>query len=210
MRYLKLILFLIILFPFSVDAALCSNSDKLRLQKLAQNITTSYDYVEENGDATFTFTFNNLSSELYLINTRNGRRFDYSGEELVLGGFYDGMSYKFEVRTTNIYCDSSALYYIYITTPSYNRYYNDPICNNLDYKYCNKWQKNTFSYEEFIKNIEDYKKSLILSDNNIVVEPGLFDILIEFYSKYYFIILPTIIIIGTTYIIVQKKKNDLF
>lgn len=210
MRYLKIILFLIILFPFCVEAALCDYSEKIRLQKLAQNITYSYDYVEEYRDATFTFTFYNLTSDLYLVNTRDDRRFDYSGEELVLGGFYDGTNYKFEVRATNSFCDSAALYYIYITTPSYNPYYNDPICENLDYKYCNKWQKNTLTYEEFVRNVENYKKTTLIPPDDVQDERGLFDMIIDFYSEYYYIILPAIIVIGITYIVIQRRKNDLF
>lgn len=213
MRYLKLILFMAILFPFSVDAALCDNAEKIRLQSLAQNITYSYDYIEENGNVSFTFTFNNMHSDLYLIDTKNKTTFNYSGEELVLGGFKDGTSYKFEVRTTNVFCNSSTLYYIYITTPAYNPYYSDPICIGLDYKYCNKWQKNTFSYDDFIKDVENYKQSLIEQPEQIEDVKGIFDTIIEFYSKYYYIILPIIIGLGLIYIIIlmiKRKRNDLF
>lgn len=210
MKYLKLILFIIILFPFSVNAALCEYSERTRLQKIAQNVTYSYDYIEENGNVTFTFKFNNLTSDLYLVDTINKTNFNYSGEELVLGGFKADTSYKFAVRTTNMFCDSSALYYIYITTPAYNRYYNDPICNGLDYKYCNKWHKNNFTYEEFIRNIENYKQSLIEEPIDVEEVEGIFDKIIEFYSKYYYIILPIIIVGGITYIFINRKKNDLF
>lgn len=210
MRYLKILLFIIILLPFSVKAALCDYSEKIRLQRLAQNITYSYDYIEDRKEATFTFTFNNLNNELYLVDTRNNKRFDYSGEELVLGGFYDDKSYKFEVRTTNTYCDSTALYYIYITTPAYNPYYNDPICEGLDYKYCNKWQKNTFSYDEFINDINTYKQTLIIEPSNKEEIKGIFDYIIEIYSRYYYIVLPLIIIASITYIIIERKRNNLF
>ena len=51
----------------NVKGLICDNAAKVRLQKLAQNITTSYDYVESNGMVTFDITFNNLSNELYLV-----------------------------------------------------------------------------------------------------------------------------------------------
>ena len=214
MRYLKLILFMVILIPFSVDADICDYSEKVRLQTLAQNITYSYDYVEENGNVSFTITFNNMHSDLYLINSNNDSVFNYSGEELVLGGFKDNTSYKFEVRTNNIFCNSSALYYIYITTPTYNPYYSDPICVGIEeYKYCNKWQKNPYSYKQFIEHAEDYKNSLIEQPKQEEVVKGIFDIIIDFYCKYYYIILPTVIVLGLIYIIIlmiRRKRNDLF
>ena len=92
----------------------------------------------------------------------------------------------------------------------YNQYYNDPICNGVTYKYCNKWQKNDFTYEEFIKNVEEYKntKNIIVEEPNEV--KGIFDYIMEFYISYYYIILPTIILISVIYIYINRKKNDLF
>lgn len=210
MRYLKYLLFLIILFPMNVKGLICDNAAKVRLQKLAQNITTSYDYVESNGMVTFDITFNNLSNELYLVDVFNKRNFNYSGNTLVLGGFQSGTNYKFEVRSTNVYCDGSVLYYLYVTTPSYNPYYTNPICNGISYKYCNKWQKNDFTYEEFIKNVEEYKKTL---DKETIIKEdikGIFDYIIDFYISYYYIVLPIIIIVSLFYILINRKKNDLF
>ena len=210
MRYLKYLLCLIILFPITVNGLVCDNTTKVRLQKLAQNITTSYDYIEQDGNVIFDITFNNLNSELYLVDVVNEREYYYSGNVLQLGGFKSGTSYKFEVRTTNIFCNGPALYYLYVTTPHYNQYYNDPICNGVTYKYCNKWQKNDFTYEEFIKNVEEYKntKNIIVEEPNEV--KGIFDYIMEFYISYYYIILPTIILISVIYIYVNRKKNDLF
>ena len=110
-------------------------------------------------------------------------------------------------------CDSSVIYYIYVATPAYNPYYSDPICEGVNYKYCNKWQKNTLSYEEFIRNVEEYKnkKDVIEIDDNV---KGIFDIILEFYINNYYIILPTLIIIILIYIvinsIINRKKNNLF
>lgn len=210
MKYLKILICLIILFPICVKGAICSNADKVRLQKLAQNITTDYDYEEKDGNVIFSFNFHNLNNDLYLVDTKNDKRYYYSGEKLTLGGFNSDTTYKFGVRSSNVLCDSSVLYYIYITTPAYNPYYNDPICNGISYKYCNKWQKNTFSYEEFIKNVEDFKiiNKEIIGENDV---KGLFDIILDFYIKYYYIILPIFIVIIIIYIfIIDRKKNNLF
>lgn len=213
MKYLKLLICLIVLFPICVKGAICSNSDKIRLQQLAKNITTSYDYVENNGNVVFSINFYNLNSELYLVDTKSNNKYYYTGETLNLGGYSSNTNYKFAVRSSNIMCDSSVIYYIYVATPAYNPYYNDPICEGVNYKYCNKWQRNTLSYEDFVKNVEEYKnrKSVIEVDDNV---KGIFDIILEFYINNYYIILPILIVIIIVYIvinsIINRKKNNLF
>lgn len=210
MRYLKYILFLIILCPSYVNAAVCDNATKVRLQSLAQNITTSYDYIEENDNVTFNINFRNLSSELYITDITNGNKYYYNGSERSVTGFLPDTTYKFEVRSIDVLCSGKALYYIYVTTPAYNKYYKDPICNGVNHKYCNKWQKVTLSYEQFIEEIEKYKYIPEEEINNNENIKGIFDYITEFYLKTYYIILPLVIIICIIFIIVDRKKNSLF
>lgn len=214
MKYLKLLICLIVLSPIYVKGAVCDNSTKVRLQQIAQNVTYSYDYVESGNSVAFYISFYNLSNELYLVDIKNDKSYYYSGETLTLGNFNSDTNYKFEVRSSNLLCDSSALYYIYVATPAYNQYYNDPVCNGVNYKYCNKWQKNTLSYDDFVKNVENFKnkKDVTIDDDKTV--KGLFDIILEFYVNYYYIILPILIILSFIYIIIKslidRKKNSLF
>ena len=212
MKYLKFIICLVILFPISVNGAACDNANKVRLQKIAQNITTNYDYIETNGSVTFQINFYNLNSEIYLVDTRNNAKY-YSDNVLSLNGFENDKNYKFEVRSSNVLCDSSVLYYLYVATPAYNPYYNDPICENISYKYCNKWQKNTLTYDEFVKSVSEFKNSKNETIDKVEVK-GIFDIILDFYIKNYYIILPLIIVVITIFIIVKsiidKRKNSLF
>lgn len=210
MRYLKIFIYLIILSPLCVKGLVCDNTTKVRLQKLAQNITTSYDYGEQNGTVTFNITFLNLNSELYLVDTVNEKDIYYSDTSLTLNGFESGKNYKFEVRSTDPFCSGSVLYYIYVTTPYFNPYYNDPICEGVSYKYCNKWQKNDLSYDEFIENVQNYKKEIIVKPDNPENIKGIFDYLIDFYVSYYYIVLPIIILSIIIYIVVARKKDSLF
>lgn len=209
MRYLKGLICLIILSPLCVKALICDNADVIRLQKLAKNITTSYDYVENNSSVQFSITFENVSNELYLKNSSSGEEF-YADGEFTLNNYSAGENYKFEVRSTNALCNTKALSYIYVNLPPYNPYYNDPICNGVSYKYCNKWQKNTLSYDEFIQDVTNYKNSLITNDEKPQQIKGLFDYIVEFYANYYFIILPVIIIFGVIGITIYTKKTSLF
>lgn len=209
MRYLKGLICLIILSPLCVKALICDNADVIRLQKLAKNITTSYDYVENNSSAQFSITFENVSNELYLKNSSSGEEF-YGDGEFTLNNYSAGENYKFEVRSTNALCNTKALSYIYVNLPPYNPYYNDPICNGVSYKYCNKWQKNTLSYDEFVQDVTNYKNSLITNDEKSQQIKGLFDYIVEFYANYYFIILPVIILFSVIGITVYTKKTSLF
>ena len=209
MRYLKGLICLIILSPLCVKALICDNADVIRLQKLAKNITTSYDYVENNSSVQFSITFENVSNELYLKNSSSGEEF-YGDGEFTLNNYSAGENYKFEVRSTNALCNTKALSYIYVNLPPYNPYYNDPICNGVSYKYCNKWQKNTLSYDEFVQDVTNYKNSLITNDEKSQQIKGLFDYIVEFYANYYFIILPVLILFSVIGITVYTKKNRLF
>ena len=96
---LKIFIYLIILSPLCVKGLVCDNTTKVRLQKLAQNITTSYDYVEQNGTVNFNITFLNLNSELYLVDTVNEKDIYYSDTSLTLNGFESGknLNLKLEV-----------------------------------------------------------------------------------------------------------------
>ena len=49
LKYILLLLFFII-YPTTTKAAICSDSEIVELQNIAKNISTSYDYVEENGN----------------------------------------------------------------------------------------------------------------------------------------------------------------
>ena len=209
MRYLKGLICLIILSPLCVKALICDNADVIRLQKLAKNITTSYDYVENNSSVQFSITFENVSNELYLKNSSSGEEF-YGDGEFTLNNYSAGENYKFEVRSTNALCNTKALSYIYVNLPPYNPYYNDPICNGVSYKYCNKWQKNTLSYDEFVQDVTNYKNSLITIYETSQQIKGLFDYIVEFYANYYFIILPVLILFSVIGITVYTKKNRLF
>lgn len=217
MREYKLfimLILLIILFPIKANALVCSNQDMVKLKSEAQNITTTYDYKEENNNVTFNITFSNLNTDLYLLETIEKKSYYYIGNEMTLTGYKAGESYKFKVYATNSLCDTDALYTVYVTLPYYNNYYKDELCKGIeDYELCQKWIKNKITYDEFKNKITDYKKVIDKEDNNPdknKTVKGIFDYLIEFYIKYYYIVLPLIIIISVVYVYKNNKKNDLF
>ena len=212
MKKIYLLLFLVILLPINAKALSCSNADSVRYQALAQNINYTYDYVEENNTVYFNITLSNLSSELYIYDVYKNSTYNYSQNEILLGNYKPGKTFKFKVYSTNTSC-SDVLYTIYISTPYYNSYYSHPLCNGLDnYKYCQKWTNVTIDYNTFVSAVNSYKES-IKSDNDIVKPEEyntLFDYILEYYMKYYYIGLPVIIIGSLLYIFIKNKKDRLF
>jgi len=209
---LTLVLFLFIC-PNIANA--CSNSDEVKYQELAKNISYSYDYIEENGNISFNVTFSNINENLYLYDYTNDVVHDRIGDEMTLTGFSQGNSYKFGVYTSDIAsgCVGNTMYIMYVNIPYYNPYYQDELCKGIeDYKFCNKWLNMNITYDTFKNNVLKYKESLTeekKQNENQKVE-GFFDKLVSFYVDYYYIILPLLIIISVVYIRIYNKKHDLF
>lgn len=211
-KILSIFILFVILFPINSKALLCSDKEKVKFQELAKNITTTYDYIEKNNQATFNITFSNIPEGFRIYDYVNKKEYGYSASEIILSGFKSGRSYRFDYYTSDVLCQYDNLYTSYINLPYYNPYYKDSICNGLNYKYCNKWQKIDMNYEEFVSNVNEYKKSLEIIDNTINEKEvkGFFDYIMEFYIKYYYIVLPLFIIVSISYIIYYNKKQDLF
>lgn len=215
MKHCKWVIFilLVILFPMNTKALMCSNADKVKFQDMAQNITSTYSYVENNGNVNFSITLSNIPEKFIIKDANNDKIYNYTSSEITLNGFDYGKSYRFDIYVDDINCFLDKIYSIYVSLPAYNIYYNDEVCEGIEsYKYCNKWQSIPFTYDDFIANVTDYRLSLYkLEDlDDYYSYNGMFDTVIEFYVKYYYIILPAIIMIGLFGIYRYNKKNDLF
>lgn len=211
-KFLTAFILLIILSPINSKALVCSDKEKVKFQELAKNIATTYNYTETNNQVTFNITFSNIPEGFRIYDYVNKVEHPYTASEITLNGYQAGVSYRFDYYTNDILCQYSRLYSSYINLPSYNPYYNDNICSNLDYKYCNKWQKINMSYDEFIKDVTEYRKSLEIIEKGPNVDDikGIFDYIIEIYIKYYYIILPLFIGFAIFYIIYYNRKQNFF
>lgn len=211
-KYSLLIILSFILVPITIKGAVCSNSEKVTYQSLAKNISMSYEYTEENENAQFYATFTNVPEGFYLKNLDTKETYYYTGSEMTIGGLEQGKKYRYGIYTTAFGCDSILLYTHYLNLPYYNPYYKDEICSGIEnFKYCNKWINKKITYEEFKENVGKY----LNKNNNVEKEEkieniSLFDILIDFYLKYYIFVLPIIIVIGIVIIRKYNKKQDLF
>lgn len=211
-KIICLVIGLTILLPGHVNGAMCTNEDKLKFQELARNITANYEYVEENGDVTFTIKFNNIPEGFIIYNFTDDKKYENPGSELVVPA-EKNKSYKFNIFTSDIACHLSPLHNIYITVPGYNKYYNDDLCEGIeDYKLCYKWLNMTMEYDDWKKEVNKYIEKLNKKEEKKEkeIEKGIFETIFDFINTYYLILIPGIIILFVLIRIIYNKKHDLF
>ena len=202
-------LFLMVFLPYKVNA-LCSDSEIIRLQNIAKNINYSYEYDET--EEKFSITFTNLNDEIIIRSSTTGR--SYNGiKEIKINDFISG-NYKFNIYAKDNKCTKDILATKYIELPYYNVFYNSELCDGINnYSYCQKWQKNSVSYDVWYSKVTKYRNSIKEVKKEEIDNSGLFDkignIIMKFYVNYYYIILPLIIIILCSIIYAKNKKEEL-
>ncbi len=232
--YLILSFLCLCILPFRVKAASCDYQQLAKLKQYANNIHYDYSYTETNNTVKFSVRFANISEHVILQDLSTGQTYT-NMNEMVINGLNDGKTYSFIVKAstipastytyteyidgtwiekeyTSIYADDCAnveLKRIYVTLPTYNPYYNLPVCDGLDdYDMCFKWQKHELSKEEFEREVMEYKKKKIVEEQEEKEqEPTLLEQFILLYTKYYYIPL-TLIIVVCGLLIYKEKRNE--
>jgi hypothetical protein len=228
MKQLKYVLIFVILvfIPNIAKAEECSVTNTSRLKKIASNITTKYDYVENlpttgYGNVDFTATISNVISDIYIMKVDdyyNKIGTVYYGDgnnQVIISGLSAGKSYHFVAfGNTGEGCTGTLVYEFYVTTPSYNKYYINTLCKKVpDYKYCQKWVNFNLTEEEFTKNVKQYIKSLEVEETPPEEEKPedqyqLFIKIMEFLTKYDIPIFGSIVILSTIGIVIYRKKDN--
>lgn len=152
----------------------CSSSDKERLQKLANNISV---IVEEenngNGNIVFSATFTGISDDIRIFNPKNWMYYRNLSNsdigEVTINNLYQGTSYRFEIYSSTGACSFKIFRTITLSIPKYNKYYSDPICENVkEYKLCQKWIDNdNMPYDEFLNKVNNYIEESKKENNNL-------------------------------------------
>ncbi len=213
----NILLFLIILFPFSIKAEeiyTCDYKEKARLNAIASNITISTDYVEKNNSVEFSVIISNLHPDVYIIDTVKNVTYYYNENqsnpnEIKISGYKDGINVRYEVYSVKNICRENLLTNKYVTFPPYNKYYNDPLCKDLsNFVLCKKWVKVNYKYDEFKEQIEKHLKQKGKEKETPEEVDDYFNKFIEFYVKYYIYILPSIIILGFIGIFILDRKKE--
>jgi hypothetical protein len=203
----KTIIIILLMFPIIVKAQ-CSNQEMTKYKTLAGNITSSYEYNQENN--TFTAIIGNVHSDLYLRDTTNNNEYRPANpgiNEIRISNLEPGKNKKITIQPQNSGCSSFSILTLYITPPYYNKYYTDPICENNDNKLCSKWANTeALSYEKFVETIKNTTEEQIQEEQEPELEEKKYSFL-EFLADYYIVILLTIIILGSISIYKIDKKN---
>jgi len=206
----KIVLLLIMFFVFSKNVnASCDYSQMARLKKIASNVNISYDYIITDNKPSFNITISNLTDDVYFHDLSRNKK--YYKKEFTLSGFKDGTTYKFYIKSNVKECKDTILLTKFVDLPQYNIYYGDLVCKGIeDYDLCQRWGKfKKLSYDDYIKAINAYKKSLI-KDEEIVIpkekEP-IINKIISIFINYYHVFLISIIIICLSIIMYLSKKD---
>lgn len=205
----KIIFFLILLISsMPTVKAECSDEEIIRLSKVANNITTSYEYEEKT--KSFNITFTNVNKSLVIKDVAHDKYYNES-VEFTIRNFKSG-DYKFSIEASDINCTEDILVTKYVNLPYYNKYYDTDDCKGIkEYSYCSKWVQKEISYNIFKKKITEYKESLNKEQKVEKIEEPLSEkikkVIVDIYVNYYYIILPVFITI-LCIIIYVKDKND--
>lgn len=209
---------LLVVIPSRVQGAdSCDNTLASRYQRIASNVNVTTTYQESNGSVSFQVIITNLTPEITIYDVSHDRYFHYGDNsenpgEIIVDGFEADRSYRFIVYATNSGdCDYGELYTYYANTPAYNQFSNDAVCQDVkEFKLCQKWLKTSLTYDEFVKQVNEYKASLEKKEPTKVSPtetPG-FN-LAQFLADYYYVLL-IIIILFVSGMIYWNEKHDTF
>lgn len=192
----------------------CDYSSIARMKNIINNINISYDYYFDGTSPYFSVTISNLTNDIYFYDTITGRNYFYS--ESINGDItifnYSGMPGKYMFYSNDYRCYGTYLNSKYYKFPSYNKYYTHPLCEDVpNFTLCQKWSYINYSEEEFKKQVDEYKNSkMVTEDEKIKVEyeKGFLDKLVDIYVEYYYLFYGAVIVVCLIIIFANYKKNS--
>lgn len=213
-KYIGIFLMLLFL-PLVKVKGICNNSQIVNMNKLAKNVTSSYEYYKEGDTIKFKVTLTNLDRSLLIYDGIKRKEYTNKSGEMTISGYEPGTTIRYLIFAKDTSCTDQTLATIYVNLPFYNPYYNDKLCEQVpDYKYCQKWVKMPFKYEKFKQNLEIEIKSREAKKQSekepIKEDYSIFSIIYSWYIQYYYIFLPLVILICALEMYHLNKKNQLF
>ena len=212
------ILLIILLLSLKIDAMAltyggCEYSAISRIKSLVSNINISYDYHIVDNTAYFDITLNNIPQDIYFMDTDTNIKYTYSdtnnGEITVYDHTKSSGSFKF--YSTLDKCYGISVGTKYYTLPIYNKYFKDEACLDIpEFSLCQKWSSINYTYDEFKKLVDEYKKKKNDSEENEDIpeyNKTIIDKAIDFYISYYYFILVGIILICIPIMLIKNRKD---
>lgn len=210
LKYIVFIVFLISLFVGEVDADVCDNDDIARLKEIAKLVTVTSDYIEEyektDNYGVYNVGVHGLTNEIYgeLISSSSITSFNYDDSDSNGDVEKEIISGKYKLYLYSSNCDNTLLRKVEVVLPVYNFFSTYDECkgiNENDLKVCNKFLDDNITYEDFIKNINEYKNKI---DKNKGAKE---ESLITKY-KYVFIIVGVVFVITIIFILIRNHKRN--
>lgn len=208
--FIYIIFFGFFLFPSLVSAE-CSDLEIQNLTKLASNIKSKYEHIEDNK---FKITFYNIPSDLYL--NSNGNVFASSSDNATVTkeGFFGGNTYKFSILSKiDSKCGFINVKNEEVKLPKFNPYSKKEECQKDKYKdleVCSEFIDKDLTEEEFnaaIKNVDtNIGNSAEKEENGNDMFHKILNIL---FMPYVYISL-IIIILTVVIIIIRNNKKKVF
>ena len=214
-----LMITIIFILPFKVNALECSDKEIIGLKKLKNNIKIKYNHLTEEeaktkydieSDNLFTLNFYNVPKNIVVISPYDeGIISNTTGENItnVLNGgwAFGGDEIQFPVYTTTNYSCYAYLDSIKVRVPWYNKYSKTDECKaNPDFKYCKEFLNIRITEETFKKELKKYIENN-KTDPEIEQKENLFMYIIK---NYYWIIIGVFVLaIISTVVIVKRRKR---
>lgn len=205
---------LIFFIPLNVSAS-CNYSEVVRLKKIANNLTTSYNYVTSENSVVFNIIISNLHQDIYLYDVYSDKDYYYdNSSEINIGGFNPGVTARFLVKSNFGNCKGETISTTYVNLPNYNSYWNDPLCEGIsEFSLCQKWTTSAINtYAAFKSEVIAYKLSLITDETEVEDEQyseSILSIVLQYILQYYYLFLIAIILICLI-VIYRLRKKDTF
>ena len=193
---------------------LCDQSDLIKLQKIASNVTTTYEHAEyfppdqKYGIVKFVVTISNLDPRIYIRDINSNIVYKTNDKQIIISNVDPGTTLELTIYGNDYGCNEEELVTKYVNIPNYNKYYKSEICERYpNNRLCNKWTLVNYSYEDFRQRV--LKSEYVEEEKGENLPPiksfqEYFVELINFLDKYKFIIFVPIIVVSISGIIILK------
>lgn len=213
----KIVMLLVVIFSFvifsdEVSAEICDSADIKRLEKLADMIDVSYEYIDNEVDSnteddyaiidSYRIFVSNLNQELYI---KKGL-YEYRYSDAVEGTLmFTSNSGQMQMLVYTDRCPGKVLKTITLDLPKFNVYSYRRECKELEdlnLDFCDEWYQGYLDDRIFNEFIEPYI-------NQDEVEVTIIDKIIQFFKQYYiYMIVGTVVIVGIYLLIVNYRKRS--
>lgn len=241
----KIIYFLVLmlLFPIITNAAACSEKEQTKMAALVTNIKAGYlvvdvppvyeksedgggDIIIDGDYSYFRLYINNLGEHFFakISGKGIGKTITITKDDLNEDGSYTldidrnkkfkNYSYVIKIYGNDI-CYNKLFRSFTITTPKYNQYYNNFLCEGIeDYALCQQFYDYDVKYDDFVDRVTSYKANLKKDNNKDKNEddPTFMDGIVDFLDNNKYYIIGVVAGIGVTILVVRiiiKKRRIL-